>query len=158
MKTSLAAIAFTVAALLATSALAAGTLADGTDMDALRAAVRADKRALVAQTLQLTADEAKRFWPIYDAYQRDLDMINRERNVTVIDVVETDKPISNLYAKNLEKSLISADEAEIKSRRTAYNKAMKALPAKKAARYLQLEAKIRAAQAYDIAVAIPLIK
>jgi Spy/CpxP family protein refolding chaperone len=159
MKTSsLAAKVFTTAVFLATSALAAGTLADGTDLDALRAAVRADKHALVAQTLQLTPDEAKRFWPIYDAYQRDLDMINRERNITVIDVVETERPISNLYARNLEKSLISADEAEIKSRRTCYNKVMKALPAKKAARYLQLESKIRAAQAYDIAAAIPLVK
>jgi hypothetical protein len=35
---------------------------------------------------------------------------------------------------------------------------MKALPAKKAARYLQLEAKIRATQLYDVAEAIPLIK
>lgn len=158
MKILLPAIVFAASTFLATSALAAGTLADGTDLDALRAAVRTDKRALVAQTLQLTPDEAKRFWPIYDAYQRDLDMINRERNITVIDVVETDKPISNLYARSLEKSLISADEAEVKSRRTCYTKAMKALPAKKAARYLQLESKIRAAQAYDIAAAIPLVK
>jgi len=158
MKLVLIVILATAAALSAVTAGAQGNIADATDLQALRAAVKADKRALVAQTLQLTPDEAKRFWPIYDAYQRDLDMINHERNMTVIDVVEADKPISNLYAKNLEKSLISADEAEIKSRRTCYNNLIKALPAKKAARYLQLEAKIRAAQAYDIAAAIPLIK
>ena len=35
---------------------------------------------------------------------------------------------------------------------------MRALPPKKALRYLQLEAKIRAVQAYDIAQAIPLVK
>jgi hypothetical protein len=32
------------------------------------------------------------------------------------------------------------------------------LPPKKAARYLQLESKIRAAQAYDVAASVPLIK
>jgi len=144
--------------LAAPVAMAEGNPADATDMQALRTAVRADKKALVAMTLNLTEAEATKFWPIYDAYQRDLDMINRERNLTVIDVVEADKPISTQYAKNLEKTLISADEAEIKSRRTCYNNLIKALPAKKAARYLQLEAKIRAAQAYDIAAAIPLIK
>jgi hypothetical protein len=32
------------------------------------------------------------------------------------------------------------------------------LPPKKAARYLQLESKIRAVQAYDIAANIPLVK
>ena len=53
---------------------------------------------------------------------------------------------------------MTADEAEVKARRTMYNKVMKTLPPQKAARYLQLESKIRAAQAYDIAVAIPLVK
>jgi Spy/CpxP family protein refolding chaperone len=157
MNIKLAAMLFALTAFMGETA-AAGNVADATDMEALRTAVRSDKKALVAATLNLTEVEAKKFWPIYDAYQRDLDMINRERNLTVIDVVEADKPISNQYAKNLEKTLISADEAEIKSRRTTYNKLMSALPAKKAARYLQLEAKIRATQAYDIAAAIPLIK
>ena len=54
--------------------------------------------------------------------------------------------------------MIAADEAEIRARRTLQGKLVKALPAKKAARYLQLESKIRAVQAYDIAVAIPLVK
>jgi len=35
---------------------------------------------------------------------------------------------------------------------------MRALPPKKAARYLQLESKIRANRAYDIAVAFPLVQ
>jgi hypothetical protein len=35
---------------------------------------------------------------------------------------------------------------------------MRVLPPVKAARYLQLESKIRAVQAYDIASTIPLIK
>jgi len=38
------------------------------------------------------------------------------------------------------------------------NRLIRVLPAKKAARYLQIESKIRAMQAYDIAVGIPLIK
>ena len=60
--------------------------------------------------------------------------------------------------KNLAKDLVAADEAEVKARRSMYNKLMRALPPKKAARYLQLESKIRAAQAYDVAQAIPLVK
>ena len=47
-------------------------------------------------------------------------------------------------------------ETEVRARRKLYNGLMRALPAKKAARYLQLEAKIRTVQAYDIASAIPL--
>src|SRR4029077_17157807 len=107
--------------------------------------------------------EAKRFWPVYDAYQRDLDLANRRRNIVVVTLIGTDKPLADLYASNLATELIAADEAEVKSRRALQNRLMRGvptriLPPKKAARYLQLESKIRAVQAYDIAANIPLIR
>jgi len=151
-------IAFAVAVAATPCAVAQDRIGDATDMQALRAAVKADKRAYVASALNLTDAEAKKFWPLYDAYQRTLDLANRERNLVVVDIVGSDKPLTDAYAKYLLNDMIAADEAEIRARRTLQNKLVKALPAKKAARYLQLESKIRAAQAYDIAVAIPLVK
>ena len=118
----------------------------------------ADKRALVASTLALTESEAKKFWPAYEAYRRSVDIANRERNLVLESLIGSNKPISDLYAKQLASALVAADDAEIKARRTLYNRVMKALPAKKAARYLQLESKIRAQQAYEIAAAFPLVK
>ncbi|MEO8304250.1 MAG: hypothetical protein ABI724_09020 [Betaproteobacteria bacterium] len=165
MTKSLAALLFAAALIAAppasaqgTPASAQGSVADMTDMQALREAAKADKKALVAKTLMLTDAEAKKFWPIYDSYQRALDVAVRQRNVVVVDLVGLQKPLSDPYARDLSKELIAADEAEIRARRTLQNKVMKALPPKKAARYMQLESKIRAVQAYDIAVAIPLIR
>ena len=158
MNKYLAAIVCAWSLLAAPMAIAEGNAADATDMQALRTAVRADKKALVASTLNLTAAEAKKFWPIYDAYQRDLDLANRQRTLAVEAVITLSKPISDLYARNLANQLIAADEAEIKARRAMHNKVLRALPPRTAARYLQLEAKIRALQAYDIAVAIPLVQ
>jgi Spy/CpxP family protein refolding chaperone len=112
----------------------------------------------LASTLQLTSAEAKKFWPLYDAYQRVLDSANQRRSLVVINLVSRDKPVSDLYARSLANEFIAADEAELKARRTLHNGVMKALEPKKAARYLQLESKIRAVQAYDIAATIPLIK
>jgi hypothetical protein len=152
------AVVFAAAVAAAPCALGQDRIGDATDMQALRAAVKADKRAYVASALNLTDAEAKKFWPLYDAYQRTLDLANRERNLVILDIVGTDKPLTDAYAKYLLKDMIAADEAEIRARRTLQGKLVKALPAKKAARYLQLESKIRAAQAYDIAVAIPLVK
>ena len=158
MKKSVAALLFAVAVISAPSVWAEGSVADVTDMQALRAAVRTDKKAFVASVLALTDAEAKKFWPAYDAYQRSLDMTNREKNVTLQGVIGQDKPVSDPYARQIAKDIILAEEAEVKARRTVYNRVMKALPAKKALRYLQLEAKIRAVQAYDIAQTIPLVK
>ena len=158
MKKILIVTILAAATLMAPSVRAQAQSAEASDMQALRAAVKADKRAYIASMLKLTDAEAKKFWPAYDGYQRDLDMINRKRNVALEGLVALDRPISDLYAKNLAAELIATDEAEIKSRRTLHNRVMRALPAKKAARYLQLESKLRALQFYDIAVAFPLVK
>jgi Spy/CpxP family protein refolding chaperone len=142
----------------AAPAKAADKAADVTDMQMLRTAVQQDKKSFVASTLQLTDAEGKKFWPIYDAYQRTLDAADRRRNKAVIDIVGMDRPMSDLYARNLATELIQADESEIKARRALQNKLMRALPPRKAARYLQLEAKIRAVEAYEVAAALPLVK
>ena len=157
MKNNL--IAMLVAAFVITApAWAQDKAADEAAIAALRTAAKKDKRALVASTLNLTDAEARKFWPIYDKYQRDFDMLTRERNTTLEGLVARDRPMSDLYAKTLANELIGIEEQEIKARRKLHNAVMRALPPKKAARYLQLESKIRAVQAYDIAVAFPLIQ
>jgi Spy/CpxP family protein refolding chaperone len=163
MKKNLAAVLFAAAMIAATCASAEDKVADVIDMQALRTALRTDKKALVASTLKLTPDEAKKFWPLYDEYQRNLDMTNRRRVVAIQQLAVGDAPESEIYAKRLVSELIAVDEAEVKARRSLQNRLMRPVPSrilspKKAARYLQLESKIRALQAYDVAATVPLIK
>jgi len=158
IKKNMTAILWLAAVLAAQCALAQDKSAEAIDMPALKTAVATDKKAYVTSTLELKPAEAKRFWPAYDAYQRSLDALNRRRTVAFEGLIALNKPLSDPFARNLANELIAVDEAEIKVRRTLHNRVMKALPAKKAARYLQLESKIRAVQAHDIATTIPLIK
>lgn len=158
MSRCIAPLLFAAAMFATPIAWAEGSAADATDMQALRAAVKTDKKAYVASVLNLTDTEATKFWPLYTTYQRALDATARQRNNVIVDLVGQDKAVSDPYAKLLIKELIAADDAEIRARRSLRSGVEKALPPKKAARYLQLEAKIRAVQAYDIAMAIPLIK
>lgn len=137
---------------------ATGSAAGATDMLALRSAVKADKKAYVASMLKLTPKDAKRFWPLYDAYQAAVNLANQDRAVTLDGLLSRDEPITNAYAKQVAAAGLTADETEIRARRRLYTRLMRALPAEQAARYLQLESKIRAALAYDIASTIPLIQ
>ena len=158
MKKIVTVLFFAVASLAAPIGLAQNKDGDVTDMQALRAAIKSDKKSFVAATLQLTPAEAKKFWPIYDAYQRTIDASNRKRALAVEAVVAKDEDLSNAYARNLATDAIANDEGEIKARRALQNRLMKALSPIKAARYLQLESKIRALQDYDIASMIPLVR
>jgi Spy/CpxP family protein refolding chaperone len=156
MNRILSVFAIAMSLVVSPMAMAQGKSDDLTDMQALRQSVKTDRRALVASTLNLTDAEAKRFWPIYDWYQRELDQSDRRRNVALQQVMFRDKPMTNLAAKQYATELLAVDEAEIKARRTMRNRVMRALPAIKAARYMVLEEKIRAVQDYDIASAVPL--
>lgn len=131
--------------------------ADVTDMQALRAAVKADKHAYVASMLALTSAEAKRFWPIYEAYQRSLEASSRRRVVALEALLFRDRAMTNLGARNLITELMAIDEADVKARHRLRNRLMRALPPIKAARYLQLEDKIQAVRDYDVASTVPLI-
>ena len=43
-----------------------------TNMEILMQKLKADKKLLVASNMELTDAESKAFWPLYDAYQKDL--------------------------------------------------------------------------------------
>ena len=155
---SLLVMVLIVLSVAASAASGQGSPSEGTDLQALRQAVKNDKRAYVESTLKLTDAEGKRFWPIYNAYQREVDLNNRRRNVALQELMFRDSAMSNLAAKHYVAELLAVDEAEIKARRTMRNRVMRALPAVKAARYMQLEEKIRAVQDYDEASVVPLAR
>ena len=143
--------------LTAPTARAQHPAGDVTDLRALRAAVEADKRAYIASMMSLTNAEAKRFWPIYEAYQRNLDTSSRRRIIALEGLLFRDKAMTNMSAKNVVSELTAIEDAEVKARHRLRNQLMRALPAIKAARYLQLEDKIQAVRDYDVASTVPLI-
>ena len=132
--------------------------AEATNMQALREAMKTDKRAYIASMLSLTSAEAKRFWPIYDSYERVIEETSQRRVVALKDLVFRDSPTTNLAAKNLTQELTSIYDTETKARLRVARRAMRALPPIKAARFLQLEDKMLAVRDYDEASAVPLIR
>jgi len=145
-------------ALAAPLAVAQDRAIDGTDLQAMRQAVKNDKRAFVESLMKLTDAEAKRFWPIYSTYQQALDAGLRRRVVAMQGFMFRDAPVTNLAAKQYAAEMLAIDDAEVKARRTMRSRVMRALPAIKAARYMQLEEKIRAVQDYDAAAVVPLAR
>lgn len=156
MNKLITACAFALAAAATPLAQAQDNAAAVADLQALHQAARKDKRAVVAKTLGLTDAEAKKFWPVYDKFQRELALLNRERNVALETLAARDRPLTDAYAKQVVNDLLTVEEQEIRALRKMSSSAMRALPPKKAARYVQLENKLRAAQDYEIAVAFPL--
>ena len=131
-----------------------------TNMEILRQKIKADKKLLVAANMGLTEAEAKAFWPIYDAYQKDLEQINERLPKTIGAYADAYNkgPVPNDTAKTLLDEALAVEEAEVTLKRSYVPKLDTALPAAKVARYLQIETKIRALMRYELADKIPLVK
>ena len=158
MKNVLVGLALIALSIAAPCGWAQDKVNDVTDMQALRQAVKNDKRAFVESVMKLTDAEAKRFWPIYAGYQKSLDQTSRRRVVELQELMFRDKALTNASAKHYVNELLAIDDAEIKDRKAMRNRVMRALPPTKAARYMQLEEKIRAVADYDEASVVPLAR
>jgi hypothetical protein len=130
------------------------------DMQILAQKIKADKKLVVAANMQLTEDEAKGFWPVYDAYQKDLQGINQRLLGTIKSYADAYNkgPVSDETAKKLINEAIAIEEAEVKLKRSYLPKLEKAIPGMKVARYLQIENKVRAVIRYELAAQIPLVQ
>ena len=145
-------------AALAVPALAQEAPADS-NMQILLDKVKADKKLVVAANMDLSDAEAKAFWPIYDAYQKELQAINKRLTQTVLAYAAAynKNTLTNDLAKHLTGETLAIDQDELTLRKTYAAKINGVLPAMKTARYIQIENKIRAAIRYELATGIPLL-
>jgi hypothetical protein len=130
------------------------------NMQILRDKIKADKKLLVSANMELTESEAKGFWPVYEEYQKTLSKIN-QRIGKLVESYAADyrtKTLTDEKAQKLIDELMAIDKAEGKLNTSCVAKLGKVLPAKKVARYLQIENKIRAALKYELAANIPVVQ
>ncbi len=130
------------------------------DMQILAQKIKADKKLVVAANMQLTEAEGKGFWPVYDAYQKDLQGINQRLAAVIKNYADAYNkgPVSDETAKKLINEAIAIEDAEVKLKRSYVPLLEKAIPGMKVGRYLQIENKIRAIIKYELAANIPLVQ
>ncbi len=130
------------------------------NMEILREKIKADKKLLVAINMKLTESEAKGFWSVYDEYQKDLEKLNKRIGGLLRSYAKDyrNKTLTDAKAKKLIDEFLSIEQAEANLKGSYVPRLNKVLPAKKVARYLQIENKIRAIVRYDLAARVPLVK
>lgn len=131
----------------------------GADEAAARERRRADKRVVVANNLQLSEGEAKVFWPIYDSHQARLSALN-DRTVRMIEryaAALRGAGGDDVLASSLIREMGEIADEEHRMTRALLSEVPKVLSPVKAARYLQIENKIRAGERSYIAESVPLV-
>jgi len=118
--------------------------------------IKADKKLLVAENMQLTEAEGKAFWPVYQRYQDELFLLRTRAFKLVKDYADVYSTMTNATAKKLIDEYMTIETLQLKLRTAYLPKFRKALPEVKVMRYYQIENKINAALSYELAGRIPL--
>ena len=125
------------------------------NMQIFREKLRADKKVVVAEVMQLTESESKSFWPVYENYQAESKKLN-DRLVGVIQSYASQyASLTDAAAKKLLDDSMAVEADRQKLRQTYLPKFRQVLPEVKVARFYQVENKIQAAVNYELAAGIP---
>ena len=120
--------------------------------------IKTEKKAWIALNMELAPAEAEAFWPIFEGYQKELNQINTRLARVISDYAAhyRNNTLTDEAARKLTEEMLAVDESGLKMRRAYFNRLSKALPARKVARYLQLENRIHAQVRHELASTLPL--
>ena len=127
-------------------------------LEYLRSDLKDQKRDIIAETMDLTEDEAIIFWSIYDDYESKLDEINGEKLSLIKDYAENYYKLSDELAIHLANR---KHELEVKRNELLwnyYNKVNDELNPIDAAMFYQVESQLLMLIDVQFAGEIPIIK
>jgi hypothetical protein len=132
--------------------------ADNDYLELARDVLKTEKKAAIAELMQLTEAESTPFWELYNEYQGKLYLIANKRIAIIKDYAEHFETMTDDKADELWQSSMAYAREVLKLKKQYYNKFKKILPAGKAARFFQAENKIETMIDAQLALEIPLVE
>lgn len=129
-----------------------------TDLSVLLDTIRANRKELVKVNLGLSPDEAAKFWPLYDRYQKEIAATGDRLSAVVDEYTKSFATLTNERALQLVDAYLAAEAERVKIRQSYVAEFAKVLPGRTVARFYQIENKMDAVVRYDLAAAIPVIE
>jgi hypothetical protein len=127
------------------------------NLDLLLDTIRANRKAFVAVNLQLTPEESEKFWPLYDRYQQEMNVVGDRLAALVDDYIKNFQTMSNEKALEILNGYLAAEADRLAIRRKYVDEFAKILPGRTVGRFFQIENKMDAVLRYDLAATIPVV-
>ena len=146
-----------IAALAAAPVAAQDGASDEANNQIVREKLRADKKLLVAENMQLTDAEAAKFWPVYDAYQAEQAKLADRTAAVIKEYAANQKTLTDPQAATILKRWGDL-QVELAQTRVKYIPLIeKVIPARKAAHFFQIDRRLYALMDLQVAGEVPLV-
>ena len=125
-------------------------------IELVRDVLKTEKKAIVAEVLQLSDAESGPFWNLYNEFDLAQNKIHNQRIAIIKDFAANFDNLSAAKADELVTKSLSYQQEILKLRKSYYPKFKKIVPVGKAATYFQLENKIQTMVDAQLAMEIPM--
>lgn len=166
MKKHTLAVGTLAALVLSVAALAAAPAPDhheGEEQDLeamielMRKDVRAEKADIVAKTMELDAEDASLFWPIYKEYEAEGRVLGDERLAIITDYAKDFENLSDAKARDLLTRALALESREHALKERYMKEFLAVLPARTVARFFQIDNRINTLIDLELSAQIPLV-
>jgi Spy/CpxP family protein refolding chaperone len=125
---------------------------------ALRSDLLASRADVMSKNLTMTAEQAAKFWPVYEAYQKEQNAIMDAHEKGIQRYIEGFDTLDDAGALGLIKAHLDRDERMDALRQKALVDLQRAVGTKLAARAIQIDRRLSLAHQLQIVSKIPLIR
>lgn len=128
------------------------------DIQLTRAAIQVERQAIVTQAMDLTPEEMEGFWPLYREYRLEAAKIG-DRIVALIQRYAANYDnLTDATADKLVSDFVKIEQARANLKAKFLPRFKKVLPAKKVARFYQVENKLDVTILNEMAENIPMLR
>jgi hypothetical protein len=124
----------------------------------LRSDLRASRRALIKESMQLDEKQAAAFWPIYNQFDAEQSKLGDQKLALIQTYAHEFMNITNEQADQLAHRALDLDDQRQALRRKYYDLLKKALPTVLVVRFFQLENQIQLIVDLQVASNLPIIE
>jgi hypothetical protein len=129
-----------------------------TDIQLLRSDIQNGKNKVIADTMKFTDAESNAFWPVYKDFSRDQQAIGDDRLKLIKDYAQNFDSMDDTKAKDMAQRLLGVDSRYVSLRQDYWPKFEKALGAKRAAKFYQVDNRLSLLINLQLASEIPLVQ
>jgi hypothetical protein len=123
-----------------------------------RQVVQTERQALVTAAMELTEQEGAAFWPLYREYRGAMAKVGDRGQALITDYAAKYATLTDADAQVMLDEMLAIDTEALKVRKDYVKRFGKILPAKRVARFFQIENKMDAVIKADLAETIPLVR
>ena len=127
-------------------------------VDLLRADLKKDKVAILTEMMGLSPEEAAKFWPVYNDYDRELTKLGDERIAFFRMYSENYASFQDQKVSQIVNGLLDVEGRRNQLKKTYFQKVSQSVSPKVAARFIQIESQIEKIVDLQIASSLPIVE